>query len=123
MEPSTSQTITTIILAAFSGGVISAFVGWLKERKKDTATAKLTDVQALQAKLAFMEAIHDNLQKHNDNLQKDYDELEERHRRVRQRVTELEEELDRVRRSAAQTQAECVRLSERLSELLGEVGT
>lgn len=111
----------TVILSFFSGGVITAVVGYFKDRRLGTATAKLTDVQALQAKLAYVEGIADNLKKHNDALQSDYDELDARHRSVRNRVTELEEELDRVRRSAAQTQAECEHLSRRLSELMGEV--
>lgn len=112
--------IASIIVALLSGGVLVSFIEWLRNRKKDDATAKLTDVQTLQAKLAYMESIHESLQKHNDNLQKDYDELEERHRAVRKRVTELEEELDRVRRSAAQTQAECEALGRKLQEVLGE---
>jgi predicted nuclease with TOPRIM domain len=117
----TRDVVTAIIASAFSTGVLSTFLVWLKDRKKDAATAKLTDVQALQLKLAFVEGVADNLKKHNDNLQKDYDELDTKYRSVRSRVSELEEELDRVKRSAAQTQAECEHLSRRLTELLGEV--
>jgi uncharacterized protein YlxW (UPF0749 family) len=116
-----SDTITAIILSVFSTGVVTTFISWLRDRKKDSATVQLTDVQTLQAKLAYVEGVAEYLRRHNDNLEKDYDELEERYRSVRRRVTELEEELDRVRRSAAQTQAECENLSIRLTELLGEV--
>jgi chromosome segregation ATPase len=118
---SNPDVLTAVILSVTSTGVVSAFIGWLKDRRKDTATAKLTDVQTLQGQLAYMETVADNLHKRNEALQKDYDELDERYRAVRSRVTELEEELDRVKRSAAQTQAECESLGKRLKELLGEV--
>jgi chromosome segregation ATPase len=117
----TSDIITTIILSVFSTGVIAAFINWLKERKKDEAATKLTDIQTLQGKLAYIEGVAEYLRKHNDSLQKDYDELEDRNRRMRVRISELEEELDKVKRSAAQTQAECERLSNTLQELIGEV--
>lgn len=114
------DTIQAVIIAVFSTSVFAALIGWWKERKKDTAVAKLTDVQTLQAKLAYVESVAEYLRKHNDSLQADYDELEQRHRTVRNRVTELEEELDRVKRSAAQTQAECESLGKRLQSLLEE---
>lgn len=110
--------LPTFIAAVITGGALTQIIVWFKERKKDVATSRLTDVQTLQAKLAYVEGVAEYLRKHNDDLQKDYDELDERHRRVRQRVTELEEELDRVKRSAAQTQVECERLSHKLQDLI-----
>lgn len=114
------QMWTAIILAVISGGALTTFLNWLKDRKKDTATAKLTDVQTLQAKLAYVEGVAEYLQKHNDRLQEDYEASEERNRKYRQRVAELEIEVDAVRRSAAHTQSECERLERKLQEVLGE---
>jgi len=113
-----TDVLPTLIAAVLTGGAMTQLLVWFKERKKDIAATRLTDVQTLQAKLAYVESVAEYLRKHNDELQKDYDELEERHRRVRQRVTELEEELDKVKRSAAQTQVECERLSVKLQDLI-----
>lgn len=112
--------IASIIVALLTGGVLNELLTWWRNRKKDNAVVNLTDIQALQAKLAYMESIHNNLQRHNDNLQKDFDDSEERNRRMRQRISELEEELDRVKRSAAQTQMECEALGDKLREMLGD---
>ncbi len=111
---------TPVILALITGGAVTTLINWLKDRKKDTATAKLTDVQTLQAKLAYVEGVAEYLQKHNDRIQQDYDASEERNRIYRQRVIELEIEVDSVRRSAAHTQAECEKLEKKIKELMGE---
>jgi predicted RNase H-like nuclease (RuvC/YqgF family) len=113
-----TDVLPSLIAAVITGGALTQLLVWLKERKKDGAATRLTDVQTLQAKLAYVESVAEYLRKHSEDLQADYDELEERHRRVRQRVTELEEELDRVKRSAAQTQIECERLSYKIQELI-----
>lgn len=113
-----SDNLPIFISAIITGGALTQILVWFKDRKKDVATVHLTDVQTLQAKLAYVEGVAEYLRKHNDDLQKDYDELDDRHRRVRQRVAELEEELDRVKRSAAQTQLECERLSDKLQALI-----
>lgn len=112
---------SAIILAVISGGALTTLLNWLRDRKKDAATAKLTDVQTLQAKLAYVEGVAEYLQKHNDRLQEDYEASEERNRSLRKRVSELEIEVDSVRRSAAHLQAKCEQLDRKLREVMGEV--
>lgn len=112
---------SAIILAVISGGALTTLLNWLRDRKKDAATAKLTDVQTLQAKLAYVEGVAEYLQKHNDRLQEDYEASEERNRSLRKRVSELEIEVDAVRRSATQLQAKCEQLDKKLREVMGEV--
>lgn len=114
------DTLTAIILSVFSSGVLAACIGYFKDRHKDKATAKLTDVQTLQAQLTYVEGVAEYLRKHNDDLQEDYGKLEEKYRKQRERITQLEEEIMRVRQSAAQTQIECERLGHRLQALMGE---
>lgn len=114
------QMWSAIIIAVISGGALTTLINWWKDRKKDSAVAKLTDVQTLQAKLAYVEGVAEYLQKHNDRLQTDYEEAEERNRQYRQRVAQLEIEVDSVRRSAAHLQAECDRLDRKLKEVMGE---
>lgn len=119
---------TTAILTLFSGGVVTAFIAWLRDRGKDASAVHMMDLQALQAKLVYVEGVADYLRKDNEyqnqrytQLQKDYDELDAKYRDVRQHMIMLEDELDRVKRSSAHTQAECETLSVRIKALLGEV--
>lgn len=112
MDLTSPEFLATAITALITGGVINALIGWIKDRKTVHATARLTDVQTLQAKLSYVEAVAEYLQKHNDRLQIDYEESEERNRKMRERVTTLETELDKIRRSAQQTQDELERVRE-----------
>lgn len=116
-----SGTITAIIASVASSGVIVAFIDWIRNRRKDASTAKLTDVQTLQAQLTYVEGVAEYLRKHNDDLQADYTQLEAKYREQRNRLMELEEEIVRVKQSAFQTQSECESLGRRLQQLLGEV--
>lgn len=131
-----SETLAGIVAALLTGGAATALVGWFKDRRTIAASANLTDVQTLQAKLAYVEAVAEYLQKHNDRLQIDYEEAEERNRKMRERVLALESELDKIKRSAAQTQEElervkasaqqtqeeCDSLSLKLAELTKDTG-
>ncbi len=131
MDLSNPSVLATLVTALLSGGAISALIGWLKDRRTVGATARLTDVQTLQAKLAYVEAVAEYLQKHNDRLQIDFEESEERNHKMRERVNTLETELDKIRRSAqqtndelervrasaAKTQEECEALSMKIAEL------
>ncbi len=115
-----APTLASLIVALLSGGVLVSLIDYWRNRKKDKATTDLTDVHTLQAKLAYVEQVAEYLRKHNDGLQQDLDLEQDRGRRMRQRISELEEELDRVKRSAAQTQAECEALGIKLKAMLGE---
>lgn len=106
--------IIAIITAVCSGGLGAAIVAWLKDRKKDNATAKLTDVQALQQQVILLTTISDYLRKENDQLQKDYVESEDARRKMRLRMEELESELQQVR-------LRCDRMADQLKEMKGEV--
>ncbi len=115
-----SNNIWVAIVASVSGsGILAALLDWFRNRRKDAATAKLTDVQVLQTQLTYVEGVAEYLRKHNDTLQKDYEALDAKYRAQRERVSELEADIDKLRRSAAQTQIECDQLSRRLDEVLG----
>lgn len=110
-----NQTWTSIILAVVGAGVLNSIVQFFKDRRKDATAADLADVQTLQAKLAYLESIAENLRKHNIALQADYDSAEERNRRARHRIAELEEELDKIKRN-------CNSLESQLDTLKAIVG-
>lgn len=110
--------MSTIITAAVSilGG--GAIVNYFKDRKKDTATANLTDMQTLQSKLTYLEQVAVFQKNHIADLHREIEAERESKNKMRARVSELEEEVDKLKRSAADTQAKCVELSERLKEFM-----
>lgn len=111
-----------IAIIAAIGGILGggAVINWLKDRKKDNATAKLTDVEALQKQVVLLTTIVDFVRKENNQLQADLETETTRSRSYRNRLIEVEEELQAVRRTAAHTQAQCDDLSHKLKLLLGE---
>ncbi len=114
------EIIIAVISALGAGGLGAAIMAFLKDRKKDNATAKLTDVQALQQQVLLLTQVSDFLRKENDQLQKDYEESEEARRKMRLEMERLQEELQKVKLSAAKTQDQCDRLSAQLQEMMGE---
>lgn len=113
-----SELIAAIIGSAGATGAISGIITYFKDRKKDLATAKLTDVQALQQQVTLMEQVTRFLRAENERLQTDYNQSEEARRAMRQRMSELEEELQKVKRNAAMTQQQCEELSRQLKAFL-----
>lgn len=105
--------IIALITAVCSGGLGAAVVAFFKDRKKDNATAKLTDVQALQQQVLLLTQVSDFLRKENDKLQKDYEESEESRRKMRLRMEELESELQQIR-------LRCDRMTDQLKEMKGD---
>lgn len=99
--------IITGIASVLGGG---ALVNFFKDRKKDNATAKLTDVQALQQQVLLLTQVSDFLRKENDQLQKDYEAESDKNRNMRLRMEELESKLARVER-------ECTSMREQLQEM------
>ena len=114
--------ITDLVVAVVSSagvtGVATVVVGYLKDRKKDVATAKLTDVQALQQQVALMEQVTRFLRAENAQLQKDYNQSEEARRVMRAHLLSLEEELIKVKTNAAHTQQQCEALSAQLQAFI-----
>ena len=116
-----SQTIWVAIItsvASILGG--GAVVGYFKDRKKDNATAKLTDVEALQKQLVLLTQITDFLRTENRQLQADKTLSDERASKFQRQLYEVQEELDRVKKTARDTQEQCEELSDKLKEMMGE---
>lgn len=113
--------IQAIIIAVISllsgGGVAAAFVSWLKERKKDDATALLTNVEALQKQVVLLTSVTEYLRKENAQLAIDRDNEQERSRKLRTRLSEVEEELVEVSRTATKAQQQVDVLSEKVRKL------
>lgn len=113
-----SQTIIVAIITGITsvlGG--GAFVGWLKDRKKDDATALLTNVEALQKQVVLLTSVTDYLRKENTQLAIDRDLELDRSRKLRAQLLEVEEELSRVRTTANQAQSQVAALSEKVRKL------
>lgn len=113
-----SQTIIVAIITGITsilGG--GAFVGWLKDRKKDQATALLTNVEALQKQVVLLTSVTDYLRKENTQLAIDRDNEQERSRKLRARLGEVEEELMIVRQTANTAQSQVAALSEKVRKL------
>lgn len=117
-----SDIIVAVVSSAGLTGVLGGFVAYFKDRKKDLATAKLTDVQALQQQVSLMEQVTRFLRAENERLQADYNASEAARRTMRQQMVELEDELQKVKRNAAQTQAQCDVLSKQLKALIAGDG-
>lgn len=107
--------IVALITSVCSGGLGAAIVAWFRDRKKDNATAKLTDVQALQQQVLLLTTISDYLRKENDQLQKDYAESEEARRKMRLRLEELESKLARVERECEDMRVQLSTMKEDMS--------
>lgn len=115
--------VTAIVSILASGGVAGAIAAWLKDRKKDDATALLTNVEALQKQVVLLTTVTDYLRRENGQLQLDLVTEQEGKRQLRVQLAQVEEELQQVRRTARQTQQQCDDLSERLRRLVvGEGG-
>ena len=113
-----SDLIVAVISSAGATGIVGGVVAYLKDRKKDLATAKLTDVQALQLQVALTEQVTKFLRSENEQLQKDYQQSEDARRALRGHMIELEDELHKVKQNAAQTQAQCESMSKQLKALM-----
>ena len=110
--------VVAVISSAGATGIIGGFVSYVKDRKKDAATAKLTDVQALQQQVSLMEQVTRFLRNENEQLQKDYQASEDARRFMRAQMAALEEELQKVKQNAAQTQRQCEVLSTQLKAFI-----
>jgi ABC-type phosphate transport system auxiliary subunit len=116
----TSDIAVAVISSAGLTGLIGGLVSYVKDRKKDVATAKLTDVQALQQQVALMEQVTKFLRTENERLQLDYVKSEEARRAMRAEIMLLQDELAKVQYKAAQTQQQCDRLSDQLQALIAK---
>jgi predicted RNase H-like nuclease (RuvC/YqgF family) len=124
------------LITAFGiGGILSAIVNWLKDRKKVGAETEKTDVDT---KLAYLNTVIERLDAEAKRAQTERDQEaqraiaerarlladlaaeQERNASLRKRVRELEEEIDGVRRSARETQHKCDELASRLKALVDE---
>lgn len=114
--------IVEIITALGIGALLTALVGWLKDRRKIASDVRLTDMETLQKQLAYLEKVIENVGKHNDRLQADLTRAEEREQTRVQRIRELEDEVDRLRRSFRDMEEQCARLSTKLAEFLTTEG-
>lgn len=114
--------VTAVISSAGLTGLVGGLVSFAKDRKKDAATAKLTDVQALQQQVTLMDQVTKFLRAENERLQADYNASESARRAMRQQMVELEDELRKVQFKAAQTQAQCDTLSRQLKALIAREG-
>ena len=117
-----AELITAIITSAGVTGVLGGAITYWKDRKKDAATAKLTDVQALQQSISLMEQVVKFLRAENERLQADYNQSEAARRVMRTQMMALEDELQKVKYNAAQTQRQCDALSKQLKTLITEGG-
>jgi chromosome segregation ATPase len=113
-----ADVVAAVVSSAGLTGIISGVVSYFKDRKKDAATAKLTDVQALQQQVSLMESVTRFLRAENERLQTDYQKSEEARRLLRQRMIDLEDELQKVKRNATQTQEQCESLSRQLKAFI-----
>lgn len=112
------ELVTTVVtgIASILGG--GAFVNWLKERKKDDATALLTNVEALQKQVLLLTTVTDYLRKENTQLVIDRDNEQDRSRKLRERLGEVEDELSVVQRTANDAQSQVKALSEKVRKLV-----
>lgn len=115
-----SQVFLAVITSAGATGVVGGVFSYLKDRKKDAATAKLTDVQALQQQVALMEQVTKFLREENERLQADYNESENARRLMRTQLHTLEDELQKVKHNALETQEHCEQLAKQLKSFINE---
>lgn len=116
-----SQVVMAIITSAGATGLVSGLVSYFKDRKKDAATAKLTDVQALQQQVALMEQVTRFLREENERLQADYNESENARRTMRVQLNAVEDELQKVKHNSLATQEHCEQLSKQLKALKASI--
>lgn len=114
--------IVNLITALGIGALLTAIVGWLRDRRKIASDVKLTDMETLQKQLTYLEKVIENIGEHNERLRKDLDDYEERERRRVQRIRELEDEVDRLRHGLRGMEQQCERLSSKLAEFLTTEG-
>jgi ABC-type phosphate transport system auxiliary subunit len=119
MTTSTDIAVAVISSAGLTG-LVSGLVSFVKDRKKDAATAKLTDVQALQQQVSLMDSVTKFLRAENERLQADYNASEAARRAMRAEIMALQDELAKVQYKAAQTQQQCDRLSSQLQALIAK---
>lgn len=118
----TTDIVTAVISSAGLTGLVGGVISFFKDRKKDSATAKLTDVQALQQQVSLMVSMTKFLRAENERLQADYNASETARRSMREQMVALEDKLQRVQERAAQTQAQCEALSRQLKALIANGG-
>lgn len=127
------NTIITLFTGLGFGGIAVAFINYMKDRHKvrddhelaertRAANVALTDISAVQAKVATLEKIVDAVSAQNERLTKDNLEIEARERSLRQRVRELEDEMFALQRKLRETQMQYDILSEKLVRLNAEIG-
>lgn len=114
--------IVAVVSSAGATTLIGGVVSYFKDRKKDAATAKLTDVQALQQQVTLMDQVTQFLRTENARLQADYNQSEEARRVMRSNLIDLEDELQKVKKNAAETQVQCENLSRQLRRFIGSSG-
>lgn len=101
------------------GGLLGggSFIAFFKDRKKDNATAKLTDVAALQNQLTLLITTVEFLREENTRLQVDAETTSERARKLRLRLTEVEDQLTETQRTAQRALNQVDELRRRVREL------
>lgn len=116
------------ITAIGGAAVIAAVLTYLADRRRKQAEGRVAqgtvhagivtgNMAALQAQLAYLEKIIDNVDKHNTKLQRELEEAEERERKWAGRVRELEEEVASLKRSSAAVTERCEALESRIRQL------
>lgn len=120
------------LLAALGGlAGFGAILNWWVERRRKRAEGdvaeqsvtphvQMNNVASLQAQLAYLEKIINNISAHNDKLQKEIEDSELRSQRQNMRIRELEEEVALVRKNARALQEQCDDLERKLNHLITE---
>jgi chromosome segregation ATPase len=103
-----------------AGGIGTAIITYLKDRKKDDAQADLTTVEGLQKQFVVLTDTVAFLRSENTRLRADYDASETARRVMRTRVIDLEDEIAQVRQTLRRTQDQCESLAVQLQEIRGE---
>lgn len=103
---------TTLLLAFISavglGGLLQAFLAYLKDRRKDRKTANKTEAETdkidVETKLAYLTTVIERLDYDARRFAEALYAEQQRTSDLRKRVRELEDELDGMRRGAREMQ-------------------
>lgn len=126
----TAETVVTVAGALGLGEILRQGIQWLKERRginvKDTLAERtlgsqidVLDVNALQAKLIFMQQIIESQAKYRDSQDKELTEALEREHKLRQEVFELQLAVQNLKIQATQMQERCESLERRIALMGG----
>jgi hypothetical protein len=126
----TAGTIVSVTGALGLSEILRQGVQWLKERRginvKDTlaertlgAQVDVSDVNALQAKLVFMQSIIESQAKYRDMIDKELTEALEREHKLRTECFELQMAVQSLKMQASQMQERCESLERRIALMGG----